>query len=252
MRIAVGLLLVIIKATKLLLSVIGDLLPIALVLAVFQGLVLRRRLRRPAQIVIGLLLLILGLALVLRGLEGTVFPLGREVAGALAARASADEAGALIMLYLFVAALGFAAALAEPVLTTVAHRAAQLSSGAIQPWGLRLAVAIGIGLGACLGLLRMLLGWPLFPLLAVLFIVLYLQTRFAPRMIVNLALDTGVVTISTVTAPLLVAVGIGMAMQLEGGSAANGFGLLAVTAIGPAVTVMIYAQLAAWRGRSAN
>lgn len=239
-----------VQAGEALLAVISDLLPIVLVLAAFQGLVLRRPLRRPVQVAIGLSLLVIGLALVLYGLEYTVFPLGREVAGALAAAAVEATAVSLLQLYLFLGALGFAAALAEPVLTTVAHRASQLSGGAIQPWGLRLAVATGIGLGACLGLLRMMLGVPLFPLLTVLFVVLYLQARVTPRLVVNLALDTGVVTISTVTAPLLVAVGIGVALQLDGGSAADGFGLLAVTAVGPALAVMGYAQLAVWRGKA--
>lgn len=237
------------EAWGALLAVISDLLPIVLVLAAFQGLVLRRPLRRPAQVAAGLGLLVIGLALVLYGLENTVFPLGREVAGALAAAAAHATVMGMVQLYLFLGTLGFAAALAEPVLTTVAHRASQLSGGAIQPWGLRLAVAAGIGLGACIGLLRMMLGLPLFPLLAVLFVILYLQARVAPRLVINLALDTGVVTISTVTAPLLVAVGIGVAAQLEGGSATDGFGLLAVTAVGPALTVMAYAQLAVWRGR---
>lgn len=236
-------------AGGVLLTVISDLLPIALVLAAFQGLVLRRPLRRPAQVAVGLGLLVFGLALVLYGLENTVFPLGREVAGTLAAAAVPATAMSMAQLYLFLGALGFAATLAEPVLTTVAHRASQLSGGAIQPWGLRLAVAVGIGFGACLGLLRMMLGLPLFPLLAVLFVILYLQARVTPRLVINLALDAGVVTISTVTAPLLVAVGIGVATQLEGGSAVDGFGLLAVTAVGPALTVMAYAQLAVWRGR---
>lgn len=190
-----------VKAGKILLSVVGDLLPIVVVLAIFQGLVLRRPVRRPMQIAIGLILLIAGLALVLHGLENTVFPLGRVVAEGLAAGLGEATPGRVFWLYLFIGALGFAAALAEPVLTAVVHRATQLSSGAIRPWGLRLAVATGIGLGACLGLLRMMLDWPLFPVLLVLFVVLYLQAQVTPRMIVNLALDAGVVTISTVTAP---------------------------------------------------
>lgn len=235
----------------ILLGVIRDLMPIVLILGVFQGLILRRPLRRAGQVVIGLGLLIAGLTLVLYGLENTVFPLGRQVASSLASAATGTDKAALAYLFLFLATLGFAAALAEPVLTTVAHRAAQLSGGTINPWGLRLAVAIGIGLGACLGLLRMLLGLPLFPLLAVLTIILWWQARITPKSMINLALDSGPVTISTVTAPLLVAVGIGAAAQLgnTNGQTSDGFGLLAVTAIGPAITVMLYAQIAQWRNR---
>lgn len=236
-------------AARVLLAVLRDLLPIAVVLAVFQGALLRRPLRRPARVLIGLCMLVPGLALVLYGLETLVFPLGGEVAGTLTAAAGETPGAGVAWLYLFLGVLGFAAALAEPVLTAVAHRAAQLSAGTIRPWGLRVAVASGIGLGACLGLLRMRLGVPLFPLLATLFVVLYLQARATPRRVINLALDAGVVTISTVTAPLLVAVGLGVANRLEGGGAADGFGLLAVTAAGPALTVMGYAQLAAWRAR---
>jgi hypothetical protein len=237
------------QAVQVLLAVIADLLPIALVLAAFQGMVLRRPLRRPARVAVGLCMLVAGLALVLYALDAVVFPLGREVADTLAAAAIRAPTAGVAQLYLFLGVLGFAAALAEPVLTAVAHRAAQLSGGAIRPWGLRVAVASGIGLGACLGLLRMRLGVPLFPLLALLFFVLYLQARATPRLVINLALDSGVVTISTVTAPLLVAVGLGVANRLEGGGVTDGFGLLAVTAVGPALTVMGYAQLAAWRAR---
>lgn len=229
------------------LDVIRDLLPIGLILAVFQGLVLRRALRRAAQVVLGLGLLISGLVLVLYGLENTVFPLGRQVASGLAEAATDTDKAAVLRLFVFLATLGFAAALAEPVLTTVAHRAAQLSGGTMNPWGLRIAVAIGIGLGACLGLARTLLGLPLFPLLAALFVIIWWQARRTPKSMINLALDSGVVTISTVTAPLLVAVGLGVAARLE--TTADGFGLLAVTAAGPAISLMLYARLAAWRNR---
>lgn len=239
----------------ILLEVIRDLLPIGLILAAFQGLVLRRPLRRAPQVALGVALLILGLALVLYGLENTVFPLGRQVAAGLAESLAGNSQIGLMRLFLFLATLGFAAALAEPVLTAVAHRAAQLSGGTINPWGLRLAVALGIGLGACLGLARMLLGLPLFPLLASLFAILWWQARLTPKTMVNLALDSGVVTISTLTAPLLVAVGIGVATQLggmSGSSTTDGFGLLAVTAAGPALTVMLYAQLAHRRGSTTS
>ncbi|OQC09921.1 MAG: hypothetical protein BWX79_01371 [Alphaproteobacteria bacterium ADurb.Bin100] len=183
-------------AARVLLAVLRDLLPIAVVLAVFQGALLRRPLRRPARVLIGLCMLVPGLALVLYGLETLVFPLGSEVAGTLTAAAGETPGAGVAWLYLFLGVLGFAAALAEPVLTAVAHRAAQLSAGTIRPWGLRVAVASGIGLGACLGLLRMRLGVPLFPLLAALFVVLYLQARATPRLVINLALDAGVVTIA--------------------------------------------------------
>lgn len=232
-----------------LVDVIRDLLPIGLMLAVFQGLIVRKPLQQAAQVMIGLGLLIAGLTLVLFGLENTVFPLGQQVAASLAKTTNGSGTTALLQLYLFLGTLGFAAALAEPTLTAVTHRAAQLSGGTINPWGLRLAVAIGIGLGACLGLLRMILGLPLFPLLALLFVILWWQARRTPKILVNLALDSGVVTISTVSAPLLVAVGIGVAAQIgRDGQVTDGFGLLAVTAAGPALTLMLYAQLA--HGRS--
>lgn len=237
------------NAAKMLLAVVLDLLPIAGILAAFQGLVLRRMPRHPQKIILGLGLLIAGLVMVLAGLEGLVFPLGQEVAGSLALATAGGSLGTWALLFGFLAVLGFAAALAEPVLTTVAHRAQQLSGGTINPWGLRVAVAVGIGLGACLGLLRMIMAWPLFYLLIVLFLLLYVQARFTPKILVNLALDSGVATISTVTAPLLVAVGIGVASQLAGASAMDGFGLLIVTAIGPAISLMAYAQLAAWRAK---
>jgi hypothetical protein len=147
----------------------------------------------------------------------------------------------------FAAVIGFSATLAEPSLIAVAFKASQASRGTIRPWGLRLVVAIGVGAGISLGTFRIVTGTSLVLYIAVGYLVVLVQTIFAPKPIVPLAYDSGGVTTSSVTVPLVTALGLGLSATIPGRNPAlDGFGLVAFASLFPMITVMGYAQLAAW------
>ena len=148
------------------------------------------------------------------------------------------------------AAIGFSTTVAEPSLIAVAIKAQQVSGGAITVWGLRVAVAIGVAVGIALGAFRIITGTPLHYYIMAGYIVVILQTLYAPRMIIALAYDSGGVTTSTVTVPLVAALGLGLASNIPGRSALiDGFGLIAFASLFPIMTVMGYAQLGELRMR---
>jgi hypothetical protein len=149
--------------------------------------------------------------------------------------------------YLFAAAIGFATTIAEPALIAVAIKAQLVSGGAITVWGLRVAVAIGVAAGIALGTFRIVTGTPLHYYIIAGYIVVVIQTMFAPRIIIALAYDSGGVTTSTVTVPLVTALGLGLASTIPGRSALlDGFGLIAFASLFPIMAVMAYAQLSEW------
>ncbi len=239
-----------------------DVLPILAILLGFQALVLKRSLPNPRRIVVGFLYAIAGLALFLVGLEKALFPLGRIMAEQLTAHAVEGIAGeaAVAMVdwraygwvYLFAAAIGFSTTVAEPALIAVSLKAGEVSGGSLNPWGLRIAVAIGVALGVSLGVLRIVTGTPLPYYIIVGYIIVVAQTAFAPRTIVPLAYDSGGVTTSTVTVPLVTALGLGLAETIPGRSPLiDGFGLIAFASLFPMITVMGYAQMSQWRARRA-
>ena len=236
---------------------IRDVLPIAAILVFFQLFVLRKKLPDPRRIVSGFLMVLAGLVLFLIGLEQTVFPVGKTMAAQFSAPSflgieagqSADPA-AFAWIYLFAFAIGFSTTIAEPALIAVAQKAENLTAGAIGSWGLRLAVATGVAIGISLGTLRIVLGTPLHYFIGVGYVVVIVQTLFAPRMIVPLAYDSGGVTTSTVTVPLVAALGLGLAESLPGRSPLiDGFGLIAFASLFPMMTVMAYAQISEWLAR---
>jgi hypothetical protein len=150
--------------------------------------------------------------------------------------------------YAFAFAVGFATTVAEPALIAVALKAAELSNGAISSWGLRVAVALGVAIGIALGCYRIVTGIPIHYFIIAGYIVVVVQTLYAPRLIVPLAYDSGGVTTSTVTVPLVAALGLGLAENVPGRSALiDGFGLIAFASLFPIMSVMAYAQLAEWR-----
>jgi hypothetical protein len=152
--------------------------------------------------------------------------------------------------YIFAAAIGFATTIAEPALIAVAIKANSVSGGAISTWGLRRAVAIGVGMGIALGSFRIVTGTPLHYYIISGYIFVIIQTFFAPRTIIALAYDSGGVTTSTVTVPLVTALGIGLATTIPGRSALiDGFGLIAFASLFPMMTVMAYAQFSHWRAK---
>jgi hypothetical protein len=209
------------------------------------------------QIVIGFVFVIVGLGLFLEGLEQTLFPLGRLMAQQLTDPAflhatRVSVVGALAWhdyhwVYLFAAAIGFSTTLAEPALMAVSIKANSVSGGAIGIWGLRVAVAIGVGFGVSLGCYRIISGLPLQYFIAAGYMVVIAQTAL-PKMIVPLAYDSGGVTTSTVTVPLITALGLGLAEAVPGRSPLlDGFGLVAFASLFPIISVLAYGQLAVLR-----
>ncbi len=235
-----------------------DVLPIVAILAVFQLLVLRRPLPNPVRLLQGLAFVMAGLVFFLMGLEQAVFPVGKTMAAQLTApevlgveagqgSAEVDPLGYL-WVYAFAFAIGFSTTIAEPALIAVSLKAEELSAGSIDAWGLRIAVAIGVAIGISLGAYRIVLGAPLHYFIGVGYVVVIVQTLFAPRLIVPLAYDSGGVTTSTVTVPLVAALGLGLAESVPGRSPLiDGFGLIAFASLFPMLTVMTYAQASEWR-----
>ena len=237
-----------------------DVLPIAVFLFVFQRLVIGKPLANGKQIVIGFIFVVVGLGLFLDGLEKTLFPLGKLMAAQLTDPAFLHEvAGKAVAdlvwqdyywVYLFALAIGFSTTLAEPALIAVSMKANTVSGGAIGVWGLRVAVAIGVGVGVSLGCYRIITGLPLQYFVAAGYFVVILQTMVAPKIIVPLAYDSGGVTTSTVTVPLITALGLGLSEAVPGRSALlDGFGLVAFASLFPIISVLAYGQLAVLRKR---
>ena len=235
-----------------------DVLPIALIVVFFQLFVLRRPIANFRRMLIGFAFVIAGLSMFLVGLEKGLFPLGRVMAGQLvdAAMVSSGNVvrwGDFGWIYVFAFCIGFATTVAEPALLAVALKAEEVSGGALGVWGLRVAVALGVGLGITLGSWRIVTGLPMHWFIIAGYVVVILQTRHAPARIIPLAYDSGGVTTSTVTVPLVAALGLGLAERLPGRSALlDGFGLIAFASLFPMVTVMGYAQLAAWKDKMAR
>jgi hypothetical protein len=207
-------------------------------------------------VVVGFALVLIGLTLFLVGLEKALFPLGKIMATQLSApefvfgkKMAPDhpEWYQYGWVYIFAALIGFATTIAEPALIAVAYKAYHVSGGTISQWGLRLVVAIGVAIGIALGTFRIVTGTPLFVYIAVGYIIVVIQTVFAPKSIIPIAYDSGGVTTSTVTVPLVAALGLGLSATIPGRNPAlDGFGLIAFASLFPIITVMGYAQLTRW------
>ena len=209
---------------------------------------------------VGSVYVIIGLTLFLVGLEQALFPLGRVMAQQLTDPSFLGGGGDAALhwtdyywVYIFAAAIGFATTIAEPSLIAVGRKAKEVSGGAIGDWGLRIAVAVGVAASIAIGAFRIVTGTPLFLYMIVGYALVVIQTMLSPRMIVPLAYDSGGVTTSTVTVPLVTALGLGLASTVPGRSALlDGFGLIALASLFPMITVMGYAQISAWRSRRAG
>lgn len=233
-----------------------DVLPIAGIIFGFQFLLIRKPIPNLKRVLIGFLYVVVGLALFLEGLEQALFPLGRLMAEQLTHSQfiyGLEKLPELIhwsdyyWVYIFAFAIGFSTTIAEPSLIAVAIKAHEVSGGGIGVWGLRIAVAIGVAIGIALGTWRIVTGYPLHYFIIAGYIIVVIQTFYAPRMIVPLAYDSGGVTTSTVTVPLVAALGLGLAETIPGRSPMlDGFGLIAFASLFPMMTVMAYAQLSAW------
>jgi hypothetical protein len=238
-----------------------DVAPVVFFLFAFQLGVLRERIPNPGAILVGFVFVTVGLGLFLVGLEETLFELGRLMAAQLTDPGFLHEAsgrvGEALMwqdfywVYLFAAAIGFSTTMAEPALLAVSIKANSVSGGAIGVWGLRVAVAIGVGVGVALGCYRIITGLPLHYFIAVGYLVVIVQTAMAPKLIVPLAYDSGGVTTSTVTVPLVTALGLGLAEAIPGRSPLlDGFGLVAFASLFPIISVLAYGQFSAMRGKT--
>lgn len=234
-----------------------DLTPIVGLIFGFQRLVLRQPIPHLKKVVLGFCLVLLGLTLFLVGLEVALFPIGKLMATQLSSplfvfgsETAPDHPPwqAYGWVYLFAALIGLATTLAEPALIAVAQKAHEVSRGAINPWGLRLSVAVGVAIGISLGCFRIVTGTSLVSYIVAGYSLVIVQTFFAPKLIIPLAYDSGGVTTSTVTVPLVAALGLGLAATVPGRNPAlDGFGLIAFASLFPMVTVMGYAQVAQWR-----
>ncbi len=251
----------IISALLFVLDSAMDVAPIVLFLFIFQLFVMRERIRNVQQVMVGFVFVTVGLGLFLVGLEQSLFPLGRLMAQQLTDPEFLFEVSGRIgdalqwqdfyWVYLFAASTGFATTLAEPALKAVSIKANAVSGGAIGIWSLRVAVAVGAGFGVALGCFRIITGMPLHYFIAAGYFVVIVQTAMAPKMIIPLAYDSGGVTTSTVTVPLVAALGLGLAEVIPGRSPLlDGFGLVAFTCLFPIISVLAYGQLAALRQRS--
>lgn len=226
-----------------------DLAPIILVIAVFQLLVLKQPLPNLLDLLWGLTLVVAGLALFVQGLKLGLFPIGESLAWSFAAK------GSLGWLLLFAFALGFGTTVAEPALIAVAGEAASVAAGggwiadtqaARQDYaeGLRYTVALSVGLAVVIGVLRILRGWPIQNLIILGYLGVVVMTLFAPPEIVGIAYDSGGVTTSTITVPLVTALGVGLASSIEGRNPmTDGFGLIALASLTPMIFVMAYGAL---------
>jgi hypothetical protein len=236
-----------------------DLFPVLALIVFFQYIILRQPIPRLRQVVVGFGYVLIGLTLFLVGLEKALFPLGKIMAQQLSApefvfgsemAPENPEWRAYAFVYVFAALIGFATTIAEPALIAVAYKANQVSAGTISQWGLRLVVAFGVATGIALGTFRIVTGTPLFLYIAVGYLIVVVQTIFAPKSIIPLAYDSGGVTTSTVTVPLVAALGLGLSSTIPGRNPTlDGFGLIAFASLFPIITVMGYAQVVELRAR---
>lgn len=235
-----------IQAARKLWTATTDLLPIILIIAFFQIVVIRQPLPNAGDILVGLLLVILGLALFVEGLEIALFPIGESMAHAL------SKKGSVFWVLTFAFLLGFSTTIAEPALIAVSGKAADVAvrGGLLEntpqaiasyATGIRLSVAFSVGLAILLGVLRILLGWPIHFVIIGGYILVMLISTIAPKEIIGIAYDAGGVTTSTITVPLVTALGVGLATVIKGRSPLlDGFGLIAFASLLPMIFVMGY------------
>jgi len=234
-----------------------DVLPILVLIIFFQVVVLKQRIPHLKKMIIAGIYVVLGLALFLMGLEKALFPVGKIMATQLTDPSfiGATEAELLnwksyYWIYIFAALIGFSTTIAEPSLIAVAIKADEVSGGTINPWGLRITVAIGVAFALALGTFRIVTGTPLYIYIMVGYVIVIIQTYFAPKELIALAYDSGGVTTSTVTVPIVAALGLGLSSAIPGRNPAiDGFGLIAFASLFPIIAVLGYAQIMSLKKR---
>ena len=228
------------------LAALRDLAPVILVIVFFQVAVLRQPFPNLAEVIIGLICVVAGLTIFVQGLESGLFPLGEALAQAFARK------GSLVALLVFAFCLGFGTTVAEPALIAVAGEAAEVAAeaGAIADTdlaresyasNLRMVVAVSVGAAIVLGVLRILKGWPIHRLIIGGYVLVTAMTAVAPDEIIGVAYDSGGVTTSTITVPLVTALGVGLAHSIKGRNPMiDGFGLIAFASLSPMIFVLAY------------
>lgn len=234
------------------LTTITDVAPIVLLIAVFQVLIIKKPIPNLKRVALGVVMVILGLTFFLIGLEQALFPLGELMARQLSKpefvaesySGSLTDWQAYYWVYIFAGLIGFSTTIAEPALYAVAVKANEVSGGTIGTFYLRFVVAIGVACALVVGTYRIVVGDSLATYIMVGYIVVVIQTIFVQKDIVALAYDSGGVTTSTVTVPIVAALGLGLASVVPGRNPAlDGFGLIALASVFPMITVLGYAQI---------
>lgn len=239
----------VLTALRPLLLSLRDLMPIVLVVSIFQLLVIRQPLPNLMDLLLGVLFVVIGLSLFVKGLEMGLFPVGQSMAQSFARK------GSVTWLLLFAFALGFGTTVAEPALIAIAEKASEVaaagnlihdSEDAMQHYalGLRYTVALSVGLAIVLGVTRIIRGWPIHWLIIGGYVLIIFITQFAPKEIIGIAYDSGGVTTSTITVPLVTALGVGLASSIKGRNPMiDGFGLIAFASLTPIMFVMVYGMM---------
>jgi hypothetical protein len=229
----------------------ADVLPVAVFMLFFYRVVLKQKLVNRKEILLGLVFVTVGLAMLLLGVDRALFPAGRMMVEQLAAGSISHAAVAdphwsnHWLIYAFAFCISFAAAIAEPALLAIARRVNEISGGAIKTGGLRLAAATGVATGVALGCIQTVTGFPLHWCIGAGFAIIAVQTLTAPRAIVALAYDSGGVSTTAVTVPIVTALGLGLAEFLPYRNVLlDGFGLIAFACLFPPISVLAYAQIA--------
>lgn len=228
---------------------VKDLMPIILVILFFQIIVLQQPFPNPIEILIGLFCVILGLSLFIQGLNLSLFPIGESMAEAFAKK------GNVFLIILFAFALGFGTTIAEPALIAVSAEAAKVkvAAGVLEnnpetiaayATGLRYTVAFSVATALVVGVLRIIMGWPIQHIIIGGYLIIVALTQFAPKEIIGIAYDSGGVTTSTITVPLVTALGIGLSTVIKGRNPMiDGFGLIAFASLFPIAFVLVYGMV---------
>ena len=232
-------------------STLRDVLPILVVIIFFQIVVLKQPIPHLKKVILGGVYVVIGLSLFLMGLEKALFPVGQIMATQLSdpeflgtTLGGSTNWRSYYWIYIFAALIGFCTTIAEPSLIAVEIKADEVSAGTISQIGLRVTVALGVAFALALGTFRIVTGTSLFVYIMAGYIMVIIQTFFAPKKLIALAYDSGGVTTSTVTVPLVAALGLGLSSSVPGRNPAiDGFGLIAFASLFPIITVLGYAQI---------
>jgi len=223
-----------------------DVLPILLVITFFQLVIIQKPFPHLKETLFGFILVVIGLFIFIQGLENALFPIGERLAVEFALK------GNVYWIVLFGFTLGFATTIAEPALTVISQKAGHIAAGAGvidqtkesiagYVWGLRLTTALSVGLAGAIGVVRIIKGWPLVIFILAGYSLIVVATFFAPKEIIGIAYDAGGITTSTITVPLITALGIGLATSIRGRNPIiDGFGLIALASLTPILFVMLY------------